>query len=197
MSEGDAAPRIEVWEAMAAHFLDTETRHDIPLTALACVRAGLSPRAAAEVWWDEVAPALAGNLWSTTGEWAGWDRDWLAAHIEQVRSRRPGPRRILDWLSSRVAGGASRGVWRSIEGTIVVLLRCEPERREQLGRDLAALARHYFDFSPRELGEHDAAARSRLPSLYPEPLRRILAPALLSGEAELADARVRAALSRA
>jgi hypothetical protein len=42
--------RIEVWVAMADHFLDTETRHDIPLTAMRCIDAGMTFSEARRVW---------------------------------------------------------------------------------------------------------------------------------------------------
>ena len=85
---------IAIWVSMADHFLDTESRPDLPLTALSCVEAGLSAAEARAVWEHDVAPAVGLNLLSFAGEWAGWDHDWLVARIEQVRARwwnRPGP----------------------------------------------------------------------------------------------------------
>jgi hypothetical protein len=59
--------RIEVWLDMANHFLDTETRQAIPLTALCCLKAGLSVAAAREVWCFEVSPVVSCNLWNVAG----------------------------------------------------------------------------------------------------------------------------------
>ena len=67
--------RIDVWVAMADHFLDTETRHDIPFAALRCVEAGLSSVEARSVWQHEVEPAVRFNVWDVAGEWACWDKE--------------------------------------------------------------------------------------------------------------------------
>jgi hypothetical protein len=79
--------RIEVWLAMADHFLDTETRHDIPLTAMRCVEAGLSVAEARDVWRYEVSPAVWPNGWSVAGEWDFWEREWLLGTIQEVRTQ--------------------------------------------------------------------------------------------------------------
>ena len=112
MTKQAAGPgRITVWLAMADHFLDTETRHDIPLTALLCVEAGWSCERARDAWRHEVSPAVAFNLWSVAGEWAGWDREWLVARIERLRSswhNRPG---TLKSLRYRLRAPGMDGVW--------------------------------------------------------------------------------------
>lgn len=53
--------RVDVWVAMADHFLDTETRHELPRTALACLEAGLSAAEARDVWYYEVSRARASS----------------------------------------------------------------------------------------------------------------------------------------
>ena len=63
--------RVDVWEAMADHFLDTETRQDLARTAWRCVQAGLTVEQAARIWRDEICPAVGWNLWQVAGEWAG------------------------------------------------------------------------------------------------------------------------------
>ena len=182
---------------MADHFLDTETRHDIPLTALRCVQAGLSTAEAGEVWRYEVSPAVGFNVWDVAGEWAAWDRDWLVERIERLRrawSSRPGTGR---WLRYRIRVHLMHGVWQSIERCLAALLEISSSvDREQMARDLAFLAHHYFDFCPRELASLQDAERARIRRLYPEPFQHMMAPALVRGEAILADQRVRAALQQ-
>lgn len=187
--------RIEVWVAMADHFLDTETRQDVPLTALRCVQAGLSTKEARLVWQYEVSPAVGFNGWLVAGEWACWGRDWLVRRIARLRNRwdrRPGTCR---WLRYRIRVHFMHGVWVAIERCMDALLAVSsPGGREQTARDLTFLANHYFDFCPGDFATLEPNARERIRSLYPEPFRAIMASALVPGEASLADGRVRAAL---
>lgn len=136
---------------MADHFLDTETRQDITHTALACVEAGLTVEDAHEVWLDEGTPVVGANMLSVAGEWAGWDADWLIAAVRKraLRRTRRGIRRsrFLD----RFRLDLNRGVWRSIERCIRLLLASAPEQRRELAHDLALLARYYFGFARRSL----------------------------------------------
>jgi hypothetical protein len=184
--------RIMVWLAMADHFLDTETRQNIPLTALQCVEAGFSGERARDAWRHEVSPAVAFNLWSVAGEWAGWDRDWLVERIERLRSsghNRPGTLQDMRyWL--RAPG--MHGVWVAIERCMQALSAIDsaPQRR-RTATALAFLARHYFDFCPDALPAEDALGAR---ALYPDPFRRIMTPALVPGEEAAGDARVQAVL---
>src|SRR5215831_10625735 len=64
MLEDSVAPAlIRAWEAMANQFAGTETRHDIPLTALRCLEAGLSVAEARDVWCFEVSPVIVITPW--------------------------------------------------------------------------------------------------------------------------------------
>jgi hypothetical protein len=187
--------RIKVWVAMADHFLDTETRHDIPPTALRCIHAGLSTEAARLVWQYEVSPAVGFNCWDMVGEWAGWNRDWLVKRIEGLRNRwdsRPGTCR---WLRYRVRVHFIHNVWVAIGRCMDALLAVPvADDRTRMSRDLTYLARHYFDFCPDDPASLTAAERSRIRSLYPEPFQRIMAPAVMREEVFVADRRVRLAL---
>lgn len=174
---------------MADHFLDTETRHHIPHTAWMCAKAGLSVEEARRIWREEVSPVVGFNLWLVAGEWAGWDTEWLVSQIEKRRQAR-GLRR---WLQLRSGGLMMGGVWRSI-ATCLELLRQSPEP-EALFQDLAFLARHYFDFVPQPLDSVEEARRARIQALYPAPFLEALSPALVPGEANDAEARVRSALA--
>jgi hypothetical protein len=192
----DAGP-IPVWLAMADHFLDTETRPDIPLTALLCVEVGWSCERARDAWRHEVSPAVAFNLWSVAGEWAGWDRNWLVERIERLRCRwhnRPG---TLRSLSYRLRAPGMDGVWVAIERCMQILSPIDATpRRERTARALAFLARHYFDFCPQALPSTPEDALG-IRALYPEPFRSALRPALVAGEEAAAEARLQALLRRA
>lgn len=179
---------------MAEHFLDTETRHKIPLTALRCVEAGISTKEARDVWRYQVSPAVGVNLWTPTGEWVGWDRDWLVNRIRTVQSRWPNRLPIARYLFYRVRVHLVHRDWISLERCMDELLRVPPEHREQMAKDLATLARHYFDFHPED-AKTDDPTRKRLETLYPEPFSRIFEPALLRGSASSARRRIQAALS--
>jgi hypothetical protein len=194
ISEGSG--RIEVWKSMADHFLDTETRHGIPLTALLCVRAGLSTAEARDVWRYEVSRAVGFNAWDMLGEWAAWDEAYLVARIERLRKRwdnRPG---TLRWLRYRVRVHFVHRVWLSIERCMSALLAIPLSvDREHMADDLAFLARHYFDFCQRDLASVTAEERATIRRLYPEPFCSLMAPAVFGDELAGADRRVRAALT--
>jgi hypothetical protein len=185
---------IEVWVAMADHFLDTETRHDIPLTALRCVQAELSTGEARDIWRHEVAAVVGFNLLSITGEWAGWDRAWL---VDAIRTKRDHRRGAVKRFVDAVAARSVRGVLTSIERCMAFLSGAAVEDRERLARELATLARHAFDVGPANLAILEPEAHARLASLYPEPFTSLIAPALLPDEAAGASQRVAAALQRA
>jgi hypothetical protein len=190
MSERTDPRLVPVWEAMASHFLDTETRQDLPMTALRCVEAALSVERAREVWRCEVLPAVGVNAFSVAGEWVGWDRDWLVGRIERIRR---GPR----WLR-RVRLVCSIDVMRgecvAIERCIELLQVTPPMQRQQLATDLAFLSQHAFDFMAKPLGAIEPAAQHRIRALYPNPFERLIGPALVHGEAPAVKARLAAAL---
>jgi hypothetical protein len=190
--------RIAVWQSMADHFLDTETRHDIPWTALRCLDAGLSVAEARDVWRYEVSRAVGFNGWDVAGEWVGWDRDWLVERIDRLRRRWDNTAGTARWLRYRIRVHLLHGVWVSIGRCMAVLMRHgDRAERVQAASDLAWLARHYFDFRPDDLAALRNDERARLGALYPEPVLHALEPAVLSGERLPGHRRVVAALSRA
>lgn len=187
--------RVAVWTAMAEHFLDTETRHEIPLTALACIEAGLSIEQASATWQDEITPVLCVNLFSVAGEWAGWDEKWLVESVERQRqgSVLPGPCR---WLRYWLAGAGVHGVWVSVARCMALLLAApNREQRRELAQDLTVLARHCFDFCPPDVLKLEPAQRVRLSELGAESVLELFRPALGRGEETAAAERVRAALA--
>lgn len=185
----DHDPRLEpVWEAMAEHFLDTETRHDVPTTALRCLEAGLHEDDAFAVWCFEVTPVLWPNLWDVAGEWACWPRAWLLEQVAAARAARAREPGLLSRCCYHARIGASHAVWLAIAQSMALLAAVATDQREAACAQLAALARCYFDFVPRPLTDRTAAAR----------WWRAFAPVLASlsdaREAAAGTARVEAAL---
>ncbi len=189
--------REEVWVAMADHFLDTETRHDIPLTAMRCVEVGLSVSGARKIWCYEVSRAVGFNAWGVAGEWAGWDRDWLIQRIERLRSRWDNAPGTARWLRYRFRVHLMHRIWIAIGRCMKVIQSFhKPGDQKQVSIELASLARHLFDFSPDDYGALRGEEAARLSELYPEPFWYALEPALAPGEAALAHRRVQTALAR-
>lgn len=185
-SEADPdASRRPVWISFADHFLDTETRHCLPLSALTATEAGLSPEEARDVWRLEVVPAVGANLRHVAGEWAGWDEAWL---IERIRSCR---HRGLRALVMRRVPDVNERAWSVIEECMRALRAVAPERRRALADDLHALARHYFDFCPTPL---EPTRHRELRRLFDAVLAPILSRALVGESRREHEARVTAAL---
>jgi hypothetical protein len=175
---------------MADHFLDTETRQDLAMTALRCIEAGLSVEAAREAWKCDVVPAVGCNAFSVAGEWVGWDHTWLVGRIERVRR---GPR-WTRWVRLVCGIDVMRGARVAVERCIQLLEATPPAQRAQLASDLSFLSRHAFEFAPQPLGSVDPAAQSRIRALYPDPFERLIGPALVRGEAPAMKARLLTAL---
>lgn len=141
--------RADVWLAFAEHFLDTETRHEIPDAAYAALAHGLTRDAALDVWCFEVTPVLYPNLWSVAGDWAGWDRTWLTARIEATRGRwpnRPGP--LGRAVYKLRVGAAFHSTWLAIASCMDTLAAVPTEERARVAAELVWLGRHFFDFAP-------------------------------------------------
>jgi hypothetical protein len=181
---------VAVWEAMADHFLDAETRQELPMTALRCVEVGLSVEQAREVWKCDVLPAVGFNAFSVAGEWAGWDRAWLVSRIDRIRR---GPR----WMRQvRLACSIDlmRGERIAIERCIELLEMTPPTERQQLASDLTFLSHHAFEFGQKPLGSVEPAAQERIRALYPNPFERLIGPALARDEAPAVKRRLSAVL---
>jgi hypothetical protein len=144
----DPQARRELWEAMAEQFLDTEMRHQIPSLAARCVRAGLTPRQARDIWRYEVAPAVALNLWSVAGEWAGWPRGWLVERIERTRRRSARPPGWMAALGYYLLAGMIEPVWRAVERCMVLWASLPAREAARLEVELTWLARVFFDMVP-------------------------------------------------
>jgi hypothetical protein len=187
--------RVEVWMAMADHFLDTETRHTIPLTAMCCLDAGLSVRQAREAWCYEVSPAVGFNLWTVAGQWGGWDRDWLVTSIADIARRSKATAGIARWMRYRFRVQGLHGVWIAIARSMELLSGFDdPAQRRRTARDLYSLARHYVDFGSRDDSAISETDLVRLRALFPDPLLHLMHPAMLRRERSSGARRVRVAL---
>lgn len=176
--------RRRVWVAFADHFLDTETRHELPLAALAAVEGGLSIAEARDSWRYEVTPVVGANLWSVAGEWAGWDEEWLVAQVtRQLRRlrRRPG---FASYLGYRLTVHFCHAYWVAIERLMAALLAVEPSARVAVADDLVLLGRHYFGFVPADLGLDAPGRREQLRRLYEEVFLPALGPTVMRGARE-------------
>lgn len=186
--------RRRVWVAFAEHFLDTETRQELPHAALVAVEAGFSIEETREIWRYEVTPAVGFNLWDMAGEWACWDTEWLCARIERSLARRRHAPRWLRYLAYRITIHFGNASWVAIERLMRALLAVPPPAREPLAHDLGALAQHFFDFLPRDLGLAQPARREELRRLFVEVFLPALRPAVIEGKAEEYARRVEEAL---
>jgi hypothetical protein len=182
--------REDVWKAMAAHFLDTETRQRLPYTAWVCVEAGLNPEAAYAIWCREIIPVVGGNLLSVAGEWAGWDDAWL---ISEAR-RRQGRRWV--WPSPAVRRMAASD-WNTVAACMERLAREEDaSARLHQQEALSALANHLVDFLPAPLGEQPEAVRDAIRGLGFDDAWALLSPCLLEKEREAARERLARAFTQ-
>jgi hypothetical protein len=176
--------RKRVWIAFADHFLDTETRYALPLSAFAAVEAGFGVEEAREIWCYEVTPVVGPNLWSVAGEWAGWDEEWLVTEISEVarrRARAPGP---AAWLAYRVTIHFGHPCWVAIERLMGALLSVEPSARLGMARDLEALGRCYFDFAPDRLLLDPPGRRESLLRLFFEVFLPAMRPTVFRSARE-------------
>jgi hypothetical protein len=78
----DLERRRPVWETLSELFLDTELQErDYRWIATSLAASGYSYSEIQAILWDEVYPAMAINLRSPAGVWAGVAIDWLQDKI--------------------------------------------------------------------------------------------------------------------
>jgi hypothetical protein len=175
--------RRKVWVAFAEHFLDTETRHELPMAALAAIEAGFSVEEAFEIWAYEVAAVVGVNLWSVAGEWAGWDDAWLVARISEVARRRGRPH-LGSMLAYRVTVHFGHASWIAIERLMRALLDAPQADRQRLAKDLSALGRSYFDFMPPKRDEKGPERKQQLQRLFAEVFLPAMLPCVVTLDGE-------------
>jgi len=89
---------LEVCEAAADLFLDTETRWSIPYIAFKARESQLPWNHIDALFHQRLIPVLVANLYDIAGEWAGFPSDWLASALESPpKKHRP----IPEWLLSQ------------------------------------------------------------------------------------------------
>jgi hypothetical protein len=82
LSEDEIAARMPLWCALSDLFLDTQMqRQDYEAIARAAREGGFSVEQVRDIFEHEVFPALAFNLMSVAGEWAGFDPDFVRERI--------------------------------------------------------------------------------------------------------------------
>lgn len=178
---------LPVWDAMADQFLDTERRHRIPHTALACLDAGLTPLEAREVWRRDIAPSVGMNLLSVAGEWQFWEEAWLIAQIAKARR--------ANWLvkmtSHRGFARLSKSMWLPIEHSMRFLDHLDQAERETHTQALSELALAYFDFLSSWSEQLEPEMLALMRTLYPEPFLSIFKTAIFDDESSSGPVRVR------
>lgn len=171
--------------------LDTETRTGIPLAALRCLEAGLSPAAAMDAWFEEVFPVVGANLLEIAGEWAGWDADWVVAEVARVRA---GGARV--WaeraLLQASVGETSRTIGAALRVCLDALAFEAEGDRVVLAADLSRLAAVALDFCARPIA---TAERERVASVYAGRFWQVFGSVLSAEERAVGRQRVEAALA--
>lgn len=108
-SEINIEDRIPVWEKLSQFYLDTELDYyDYRQIALTIIKSPFSLEQAKKINRREVFPVLYYNLLFFTGEWAGFDKDWLVERIVK-RSRR---RNALAKIGLNIIHGPLKGMYR-------------------------------------------------------------------------------------
>ena len=178
----DTPNEAQAWMAMAEHFLDTETRQHLPLTAYTCLESGMDEATVRAHWLKGVAPVVGPNLLSVAGEWACWDEEWLVQRVG---------RRLL------------RGAWRwwppapanreCLDATLAfmqVLAPLSGPARLEEARLLSDMGDHYFDFAPQSLPRASLVRARALEA----PFLAAMHGCTLSEERAAANTRLRGAL---
>ncbi len=80
----DLELRKAVWLAFSDLFLDTDVTLFYDNIVNVCAASGYSIDELAAMLKNEVAPACAFNLQQITGEWAGFDENWLFGRIIKI-----------------------------------------------------------------------------------------------------------------
>jgi hypothetical protein len=89
LSAEQIARRLPLWDALADFYLDTECESFVPAVARIAKQGGFSVEEVEHILRWEVRPALYFNYLDMTGEWMGWDTDWLRDRIVDVMAKPP------------------------------------------------------------------------------------------------------------
>ena len=119
-SEINIEDRIPVWEKLSLFYLDTElVYYDYRQIALTLIQSPFSLEQVKKINRREVFPVLYFNLLNISGEWSGFDTDWLVERIIK-RSRR---RNALFKLGLYIIHGPLKGMymrhWVEVEKAMI------------------------------------------------------------------------------
>lgn len=109
--------RLPLWSALSELWLDTElSGKDLQRIARVLADSGLSIGQLRQVYLFEVAPVVWVNMLSVTGEWSGFDEQWLCARIVHKLNKRPRCTRFWCWfpLTRKVMLYAAEEHWSSL-----------------------------------------------------------------------------------
>ncbi len=168
--------------AMAEHFLDTETRHRLPGTALACVRGGLDVRAARRAWRTLAFPTVGMNFFDVVGEWMGWDPVALRDSIERTHRSWFGRVPFARWAVYALFGWVCEPYWRAIARLIRHLEACPPSWRPARAAALEELLRYGLDFARPKRGTTHADVVAQMRRLRVMEVMSFIEPTLLRDE---------------
>ena len=110
--EDDLERRRPIWDCMQMLWMDTDPAAELDYIVQVCADSDYSLADLQAIYWNEVRPAVAFNLWMLPApEWAGFEIEWLTARI--LRRSRFGRRLPRPWLHPNAARW-----WRQIEAAI-------------------------------------------------------------------------------
>lgn len=89
----------KLWIALSDLFLDTDVRLFFDHIIDEMAASGFTDEEVKCICMEEVAPALAFNLFDIAGEWCGFDQGWLIERIEHMQSL--GLRRFLNAMATK------------------------------------------------------------------------------------------------
>jgi hypothetical protein len=113
LSEEQLNRRVPVWSALADLFLDTQfDQPQYERIADICRKAGYPKEELREIFFREVAPAFAFNLFDIAGEWAGWPDDFVQSKI--LRELKPS-RRIWRTFKAAIMRHHMQKEWKRVE----------------------------------------------------------------------------------
>lgn len=116
VAAADAEARASIWITLSELYLDTDVTHAYDSMARTLAASPYSTAQLHRILVDEVHPALHANLLQVAGEWAGFDQDWLVAHIRQICAQPLWRRRL-----SRLSFGLVREGWLAVEARLQAL----------------------------------------------------------------------------
>jgi hypothetical protein len=109
----DIDDRALIWNQMQMFWMDTDPGIFLPEIARACAESKYSIDELKAIFWNEVRPAVAFNLWMLPApEWTGFELEWLKGRV--LKKARFGRPVRLTWLSPYAADW-----WRKLNQAIL------------------------------------------------------------------------------